>query len=343
MFSSNMSAIDLKTRRPLIPMSIDPPAHRKYRKLLDPLFAPQRMKPLEDPVTRLANELIDEFVDDDEVDFAARFSVPLPSQVFLTMLGLPLDELPRFLEMKDGIIRPQVVVGQQLGHPDTDRHQQSTADAIYAYFEKLLDERVGVRHDDLVSHFLDAEVEGERLTRDEIVDIGFQLLIAGLDTVTAALDCVYGHLARHAGDRRHIVEHPESISSVVEELLRWETPVMAVARVATRDSEIGGCPVHTGDQVLALIGAANLDDDECPDAGELRWDREANRHLAFGGGIHRCLGSHLARLELRVALREWHRRIPEYRIRPGVELDYSPGIRSVVTFPMVLGPDPAGR
>src|SRR5438445_1105002 len=101
-FSSNMSAIDLKTRRPLIPMSIDPPAHRKYRKLLDPLFAPQRMKPLEQPVTRLANELIDGFMDDGEVDFVARFSVPLPSQVFLTMLGLPLEELPRFLEMKGG-------------------------------------------------------------------------------------------------------------------------------------------------------------------------------------------------------------------------------------------------
>ena len=116
---------------------------------------------------------------------------------------------------------------------------------------------------------------------------------------------------------------------------------MAVARVATRDDEIGECPIHAGDQVLALIGAANLDDEESPDAGDLRWDRETNRHLAFGGGIHRCLGSHLARLELRVALREWHRRIPAYRVKPGVELDYSPGIRSVDTFPMVLGPDSA--
>jgi cytochrome P450 len=298
------------------------------------------MKLLEDRVTRLANELIDAFVDDDQVDFAARFSVPLPSQVFLTMLGLPLVELPRFLEMKDGIIRPQVVVGQPLGHPDTDSHQQATADSIYAYFEKLLDERADARRDDLVSHFLDAEVEGERLTRDEIVDICFQLLIAGLDTVTAALDCSFGYLARHPDDRRQIVEHPESIPSVVEELLRWETPVMAVARVATREGELRDCPIHTGDHVLALIGAANLDDEEFPGAGELRWDREANRHLAFGGGIHRCLGSHLARLELRVALHEWHRRIPEYRVSPGVELDYSPGIRSVDTFPMLLGPSP---
>jgi cytochrome P450 len=322
-------------------MSIDPPAHRKYRKLLNPLFAPQRMRSLEEPVTCLANELIDEFIDDEEINFAKRFSVPLPSQVFLTMLGLPLEELPRFLQMKDGIIRPQVVVGQPLGHPDTDAYQQRIADSIYAYFETLLDQRTGVHRDDLVSHFLNAEVDGDRLRRDEIIDIGFQLLIAGLDTVTAALDCFFGYLAQHPDRQQQLVRHPGSIPDVVEELLRWETPVMAVARVATREAEIGGCPVHAGDQVLALIGAANLDDKEVPDAGGLRWDRGVNRHLAFGGGIHLCLGSHLARLELGIALREWHRRIPEYRLKPGVELDYSPGIRSVDSFPMLLGPAPA--
>jgi cytochrome P450 len=134
------------------------------------------------------------------------------------------------------------------------------------------------------------------------------------------------------------VSHPESIPNAVEELLRWETPVMAVARVATREIELAGCPVHAGDQVLALIGAANLDDNDLPDARRLRWDRDVNRHLAFGSGIHLCLGSHLARLELGIALREWHRRIPEYRLKPGVELDYSPGIRSVDVFPMRLGP-----
>jgi cytochrome P450 len=336
-FSSNMSAIDLKTRRPLIPMSIDPPAHRKYRKLLNPLFAAQRIKSLEEPVTRLASDLIDEFIDDHEIDFAGQFSVPLPSQVFLTMLGLPLDELPRFLQMKDGIIRPQVVVGQPLGHPDTDAYQQKIADSIYAYFETLLDQRAGVRRDDLVSHFLDVEVEGDRLSRDEIIDIGFQLLIAGLDTVTAALDCLFGFLAQHPDQQRQVVEHPESIPGVVEELLRWETPVMAVARVATCETELAGCPVHAGDQVLALIGAANVDENDLPGAGRLSWDREVNRHLAFGGGIHLCLGIHLARLELRIALREWHRRIPEYRLRPGLELDYSPGIRSVSVFPLLLG------
>jgi cytochrome P450 len=341
-FSSNMSAHDLKTKRPLIPLQIDPPDHRKYRKILDPLFAPPRMKALEGSVAALVNALVDTFVDDDEIDFTQQFSLPFPSQVFLTLFGLPLEELPRFLEMKDGVIRPDHVVGHPFGHPETEAHQRETADSIYAYFERILDERAGrevdAPRDDLLSHFLHVEVDGDRLTREEMLDICFLFLIAGLDTVSASLDCFFGYLAEHPEARRKLVADPGSVPSVVEELLRWQTPVMGVARVATRDVEVGGCPISAGEQVMALIGAANLDDSEVPDAGTLRWDREANRHLAFGGGIHRCLGSHLARMELRVALREWHKRIPDYSVKPGVELDYTPGIRTLETFPMLLRP-----
>jgi cytochrome P450 len=239
--------------------------------------------------------------------------------------------------MKDGIIRPDHVAGEPRGNPATETLQQETADSIYAYFEAVLDARAGDRRDDLVSHFLDVEIDGERLSREDILDICFLFLIAGLDTVSASLDCFFGYLAQHADQRRTIVERPDLVPSVIEELLRWETPVMAVARVATRDTEIGGCPVHAGDQVMALVGAANVDDEACSDAGEVQFDRAVNRHLAFGGGIHRCLGSHLARLELRIALREWHRRIPEYRVKPGVALEYTPGIRSLESFPMLLG------
>ena len=125
---------------------------------------------------------------------------------------------------------------------------------------------------------------------------------------------------------------------MVEEMLRWETPVMGCARAATRDTEIDGFAINEGEQVMALLGAANVDEAEFAGASGFRWDREANRHLAFGGGIHRCLGSHLARLELRVALREWHRRIPDYHIKPGIELNYTAGIRTLDAFPMLLGP-----
>jgi cytochrome P450 len=341
---ASSTAHDLKAKRPLIPLQIDPPEHRKYRRILDPLFAPLRMRALEGSVAELVNALVDAFADDDEIDFTRQFSLPFPSQVFLTMFGLPMEELPRFLAMKDGVIRPDHVTGHPFGHPETEAHQRETADSIYAYFESVLDERAAEPasegRDDLLSHFLHVEVDGERLTREDMVDICFLFLIAGLDTVSASLDCFFGYLAAHPEARRKLVDDPGSIPAVVEELLRWQTPVMGVARVATQDAEVGGCPVTAGEQVMAILGAANVDEAEFPDAGELRWDREANRHLAFGGGIHRCLGSHLARMELRVALREWHRRIPDYCIKPGVELDYTPGIRALETFPMLLRPAP---
>jgi cytochrome P450 len=338
-FSSNMSAHDLKTKRPLIPLQIDPPDHRKYRKVLDPLFAPQRLRVLEKPASRLVNELIDRFIADDEIDFVRQFSMPFPSQMFLTLFGLPMEELPRFLRMKDGVIRPDQVVGHEYGHSETETYQQETADSIYAYFEEVLDDRATseARADDVLSQLLMAQAEDDRLTRDEIVDVCFLLLIAGLDTVAASLDCLFGFLAQSSTARQRLVSNPDSIPATVEEMLRWETPVMGVARVATRDTDIDGFAVNEGEQVMALLGAANIDDAEFPNAGQLEWDREVNRHLAFGGGIHRCLGSHLARLELRVALREWHRRIPDYCVKPGAELTFTPGIRTLERFPMLLG------
>jgi cytochrome P450 len=337
LFSSAMDAVALQNVRPLIPLQIDPPDHKKYRKILDPLFAPKQVKPLEEPVTRLVNDLIDGFGDATEIDFSQQFSVPFPSQVFLTLLGLPLDDLPEFLKMKDGIIRPDHVVGKPRDDEETVAYQRGIAQSIYDYFDRVLDEREVERRDDLLSRFLDTEVDGERLTRHEILDVCFLFLIAGLDTVSASLDCFFGYLAEHPEQRRQLVDDPSIIPAVVEELLRWETPVIGVARVATADTEVGGCPIHKGDHVMAILGSANTDEAEFDDADVVRFDREANRHLAFGGGVHRCLGSHLARLELRVALREWHARLPEYAVKPGVELDYTPGIRSLDTFPMVLG------
>ena len=337
-FSSGVSAHDLKAKRPLIPLQIDPPEHRTYRRILDPLFAPQRMAVLEHSTNRVVNDLIDQFIDDEEIDFSRQFSTPFPSQIFLTIFGLPMEDLPRFLKMKDGAIRPDQVVGHEFGHPETEAYQQQTADSIYAYFQQVIDERrAGEKREDLLSHFLHAKRDGDRLTDEEILDICFLFLIAGLDTVTASLDCFFGYLSEHPEVRRKIVDEPDSVPAMVEEMLRWETPVMGCARVATRDTEIGDFAINEGEQVMALLGAANVDEAELSEAGSLVWDRAVNRHLAFGGGIHRCLGSHLARLELRVALREWHRRIPDYCIKPGVDLNYTAGIRTLETFPMLLG------
>jgi cytochrome P450 len=291
---------------------------------------------LEESLSALVNDLIDAFIEDGEVDFATQFSIPYPSQVFLTLLGLPTEELPRFLAMKDGIIRPDQVTGSPWNSATMLAHQQATADSIYEYFDGLLDERELERKDDLVSRFLDSEVEGEKLTREEILEICFLFLIAGLDTVTATLDCMFGYLSQHPEQRQALVDDPDLIPAAIEELLRWETPVMGVVRIAVGEAELGGCPVHKGDQVMIMLGSANTDESDLPDADVVRFDRDTNRHLAFGGGVHRCLGSHLARQELRIALREWHRRIPEYAVKPGETLVYTPAIRSIEHFPMVF-------
>jgi cytochrome P450 len=145
---------------------------------------------------------------------------------------------------------------------------------------------------------------------------------------------MFAHLAEHPEHRGQLVDDPTLIPAAIEELLRWETPVMGVVRVAVEDTEISGCPIHEGDMVMVMLSSVNTDEAELPDADVVRFDREANRHLAFGGGVHRCLGSHLARLELRVALREWHRRIPEYAVVEGHTLAYTSGIRSIDYFPM---------
>jgi cytochrome P450 len=333
-FSSNMDAVDLKNKRPMIPLQIDPPEHKKFRKLLDPIFAPRKMAAMDEEVSALVNHLIDQFIDRGEVDFAKEFSIPFPSQVFITLLGLPLEELPEFLKMKDGIIRPDHVTGKGYGSQASQEYQQQIADSVYDYFNMILDQREVERRDDLLSLFLDAEMEGDRLSREDILDICFLFLIAGLDTVTATLDCMFSFLAQHPDHRRQLVEDPSIIPNAIEEMLRWETPVMGIARVAVQETEVAGCPVHSGDQIMIMIGSANTDEAEYPDGDVVRWDRDVNPHIAFGGGIHRCLGSHLARMELRVALREWHKRIPEYEVEPGHTLVYTPGIRSIDDFPM---------
>ena len=322
--------------RPLIPLQIDPPDHVKYRKILDPLFAPRKMAALEAPVAALVNDLIDGFIDRGEVDFAKEFSVPMPTQVFLTLLGLPLADLDLFLKMKDGIIRPDHVIGKPRDDAETIAYQDEIGQSIYDYFNRELDAREVERRDDLLSGFLDAEVDGHRLTREDILDICFLFFIAGLDTVSASLDCFFGYLCEHPEQRDLLVADPTLVPSAVEELLRWETPVGGIMRVAAEDTELLGCPISKGDMVSISLGSVDTDEVALPDAYEVRFDRAVNPHNAFGGGVHRCLGSHLARLELRVALREWHRRIPEYAVKDGHELVYTPAIRSLETFPMVF-------
>jgi cytochrome P450 len=332
LFSSNMDAVDLGNIRPLIPLQIDPPEHAKYRRILDPLFTPREMARREPRVAELVNEMIDSFAGRGEVDFHEEFAVPLPCTVFLQLLGLPLEDLDQFLEWKDGVIRPQGADGYDNRHDVS----QGTAQQIYDYFDRAIDEHIASPRDDVLSAMIAAEVAGQPLSREELLDICFLFLIAGLDTVTDSLDCFFVYLARHPDHRHQLVEEPDVLPHAIEELLRWETPVPGVVRVAMQDVEVGGCPISKGERVSPLLGAANTDPAEFPNPELVDFNRNPSRHRAFGGGPHRCLGSHLARMELRVALREFHRRIPDYEIKPGTRLVYTAALRSVESLPLIF-------
>jgi cytochrome P450 len=339
-FSSGMGSVDLGQSVPLIPLQVDPPDHRNYRRLLDPIFAPRQMNVLKPEITRLVNERIDGFIDRGECDFAEELAVPLPSSVFLGLVGLPLSELELFLSMKDGILRPTGVDMDEI-----QANQKVAARQIEEYFAEAIKDRQKQKgnHDDMLTLFLNAEIEGQRLTADEIVGICFLFILAGLDTVTDSLECFVAYLAQHPDQRQRIVDDPSIIPSAVEELLRWETPVTAVPRLAMKDMDLGGCPIKKGDNIAVSIGAANTDEEALPDAGIVDLTRNPNKHLAFGGGIHRCLGSHLARIELRITLNEWHHRIPDYSLAPGAELSYMPGLRQIEKLHLVFDPSGPGR
>lgn len=323
--------LDLGNTRPLIPLSVDPPRHSKYRKILDPLFAPKQMDLAEPDITERANHFIDVFVDRGECNFSEEYAELFPSAIFLGLMGLPWEELDTFLTLRDGILRPHLTDPEAAFLPEArEKVTRATGLQIYEYFGAILEERSAEPRDDILSHFLRAEVDGEKLTREEILDICFLFLIAGLDTVSDSLTCFYAFLAKNPEHRRQIAQNPAVIPAAVEELLRWESPVPMVPRSALSDTEICGHALAAGTMVTPALGAANVDPAEFEDPFAVRFDREVNRHVAFGGGVHRCLGSHLARRELRVTLREWHRRIPDYIIKPGhEELEWGEGLRSV--------------
>ncbi len=331
-FSSDLVAVDIGQDRPLIPLQVDPPEHAKYRRVIDPTLGPHEVQQLDAEVRVLVNDLIDGLVDRGTVDVHAEFTVPLPCTVFLRLCGLPMDELDLLLAWKDGIIRPATFDPEEAA-----RIRKETGAAMYAYFESALDEREGGDGQDLLSRFFTSEVDGRRMSKEEMLDICYLFILGGLDTVTSTLDCSLAYLAAHPQHRAALSADPSLVPAAVEELLRLHTPVMQILRVVKQPVELHGVSMSPGDTVMLMLGAADTDPDEFGgEAHEFDVHRDVNRHLAFGGGPHRCLGSHLARLELRIALEEWHRRIPEYTVPDGVDLVYSPGIREIAELPMDL-------
>jgi cytochrome P450 len=301
----------------LIPVQLDPPEHTKYRQLLNPLMSPPRMKALEPRARELCNQLIDEFIDEGRVDFMAEFSRRFPTTIFMQLMGLPTENADMFLLWINQLMHSSSDLS--LTPDERVATARGAAQAIFAYLGELIEARRGAPQDDFVSYLLTCEIDGRPLDANELMQICFMLYMAGLDTVAGALGYFFQHLALHPQDRQRIVDDPAATPNAVEELLRFYAVVNTVREVVD-DTEFMGCPMHRGDRVVFPTSSANRDRTEFPNADVFDIDRYPNRHIAFGAGPHRCLGSHLARLELRIALEEWHRRIPHYHIEDPEQL-----------------------
>lgn len=312
-----------------IPQMLDPPEHGKWRHLLAGYFSPPTVRRMEAEQRAFAARLIDEVAAKGSADYVADFAHTFPTTIFLQIMGAPTDMLPTFLEWEAGIFR-RTEGGDQAGAAEA-------MGKVMQYFGGLIVERRAnpqAGATDIVSTAITWEIDGEPVKDEDLLSCMLLLFMAGLDTVAAQLSYGMHHLATHPEHRRAVVEDPSIIPDVVEEILRT-FPIVQTARKVTADAEFHGCPLKAGDMVVFPLGSANRDETAFEDATEFRLDRGATRHIAFGAGPHRCLGSHLARQEMVIALEEWHRRIPEYELdpdRPVVE--HGGGVYGLDTLPL---------
>lgn len=304
----------------LIPLEIDGEEHRQWRKILDPMFAPKRIAYLEDQVRSLARELIAQFVDHGRSDLLEDYCVPLPCLSFLRLLGAPVEKLDFFLEFKDGVV-----------HPKGDTFEEIQANVAMAggkiaeYFAGFIAERRAEvdPKNDIVSALLRSEIDGRPVSDEELLNVMFLFMFAGLDTVTSSMACFFAWLGRHPEERDRLVADPSLIPAAVEEVLRYESPVPSGTRYADADIDLGdGLTIHAGETIHVFWAAANVDPLAFPDPLTVDIGRRRTTHIAFASGTHRCLGSHLARLELRIAVEEFLAAAPDFVIDSGRELEF---------------------
>ena len=308
------------------PISADPPDHTWTRRLLLPWFSPTRVDQYETATRALCRRLIDGFIADGNADAAADYAQQIPVRIIGLVLGVPDDMSDTFT----GWVRDLLEFAD-----DQPRVQQALGELV-VYFTGLMEERRTDPGDDLISTLLHTEIDGTQIGDDHILGTVALTLIAGVDTTWSGIGSSLWHFATHEDDRRRLVADPELMSTALEEILRAYSPV-TMARVTTSDAEIGGCPVKEGDHIILNFPAANRDPEQFEQADEVILDRAVNRHLAFGVGIHRCAGSNLARMEMRVALEEWLARIPEFRLADDAVVTWAGGqVRGPRQLPVVF-------
>jgi hypothetical protein len=310
------------------PITSDPPEHKPAKQLLLPPFTPDAMKKLEPRVRAICNELIDEFIKDGKCDAAARYTKHIPVRAIAHMLGIAEKDGDLFIKWIHGIL--------ELGIKD-DAALMSAVREMTEYFAAHIEQRKKQPSDDLISTLMKArDKNGEPLSDSHVLGSLRLLLIAGIDTTWSAIGSSLWHLAKTPSDRERLVAEPELIPTAVEELLRAYSPV-TMAREVMKETVISGCPIKPGNMVLLSFPAANRDPAMFPDADKVVIDRKENRHAAFGLGIHRCVGSNLARMEMTVAIEEWLKRIPDFRLDPAGQVTWSEGtVRGPRQLPLLF-------
>lgn len=297
------------------PITSDPPFHADARRLLLPAFSPQVVAEWEPEIKRLCNELIDNMGTEVTIDAAVQYAQNIPVYVIARMLGLPLEDSDYFRETVHMVLEE---IGAEFGE------RVGAFEKLDAYLMKHVQDHIDNPKDDLIGFLLNAKIYDQPLSPQHVVGTIILLMVAGIDTTWSSIGSSIWHLAQHPDDLARLVAEPELLPTAIEELLRAYAPV-TMARIVKEDSEIGGCPVKRGDSVLLPFPAANRDPEVFPDADKVIIDREENRHVAFGLGIHRCLGSNLARLELRLAVEVFIQRFPQFELADAGAVTWSLG------------------
>jgi cytochrome P450 len=314
-FSSKRAFDVLASPVPLVPIAFDPPEQARYRRILQPFFSPRVIKPLEPDLRRQVVELIEPIARRGECDFIAEVAAVFPIQVFLTLFGLPLDMRDQFIEWKNAVLGLSAASGQT-SVDEAAREGMQKALELFMYLTDLIQKRRGVPGDDVLSQVLNIEPP-DALSDEEVIGLCFLFILAGLDTVMDALGFGMQRLAENPERRREIVTDPSLIPAAMEELLRLDPPAPFIPRVNTEEVTVAGHTLPEGSRITSYLAVANRDERLFSDPYAIDFHRTENRHISFGMGVHRCLGSHLARLEMQVLYEEWHRLIPNYHITPG--------------------------
>lgn len=332
LLSSARAFDSLGSPLPLIPIAMDPPDHLRYRRVLDPMLAPRVVNAMELELRRQLGVLVDSFVDRGSCDAVADFARLYPTQVFLTLFGLPLEDRDRFIEWAEFIIEHS---GSAATEPDAQ--VAAVAGELFGYLQECVDAKRHSPGPDMLSRIL--ELSGESTwTNEEVLGLCFLLTLAGLDTVTAEIGFVLFHLAKDADLRRRVVADPTLVSALIEEVVRLEPPAPIQPRVTTADVEVAGVRIPGGQMANLVVATANRDPARFASPDVIDLGSSDRGHFGFGGGIHRCLGSHLARRELRLAVEEFHKRIPDYELAEDAdpEVVWPSGTLHLTDLPLVF-------